>query len=292
MPANSFPIAKHANESAADFLFSPKIMAEITDREARGIYTLERCPPEIREATIKLVALGQSHGEICEMLRVHPSTVHEIANRYAVEIADYERVMPAKSRRCKFKLLDRLERGIESMRLQDVPFALKQVHDLEAADSGRVTARVEHTIHVDLFGDDWTATKRALGFELDPIEAKNDGAGAPGMSLPGRNNLLMAAAPADPGAELQPAADPGPEPGIDAQSDVFSSISQEDPDNLTGYLTGLIPESPANREPQPADPESNPDPGHPRGGDAGGPWPPAVPTDKSSQKFSANGDVL
>jgi hypothetical protein len=166
------------------------------------------------------------------------------------------------------------------------------VHDLEAADSGRVTARVEHTIHVDLFGDDWTATKRALGFELDPIEAKNDGAGAPGMSLPGRNNLLMAAAPADPGAELQPAADPGPEPGIDAQSDVFSSISQEDPDNLTGYLTGLIPESPANREPQPADPESNPDPGHPRGGDAGGPWPPAVPTDKSSQKFSANGDVL
>jgi hypothetical protein len=79
--------------------------------------------------------------------------VLNVANTFAVEVADYERRMSAKLKRCKWSLAERIEREADSIPRQSLGLTLKIVSDIEALDSGRAIARVDHVHRIDLFSD-------------------------------------------------------------------------------------------------------------------------------------------
>src|SRR4030095_16698068 len=97
-------------------LFPDEVMEALTDEERKfALYTGERCPKPKRDAIIQLVAEGRAIDYIRRLVNVHRQTVLNVANQFAAEIADYERRMAAKLRRCKWNLADRIEREADSL---------------------------------------------------------------------------------------------------------------------------------------------------------------------------------
>jgi hypothetical protein len=184
-------------------------MEALTDEERKfALYTGERCPKQKRDAIIQLVAEGRAIDYIRRLVNVHRQTVLNVANQFAAEIADYERRMAAKLRRCKWALADRIERESDSLPRQVLGLTLKIVSDIEATDSGRAIARVDHVHRIDLFSD-FPAFVQEL--EARPVMDEKNGAPAADLgqaihSTGGKNPLLLPAA-ADPGE--QPSAGPG-----------------------------------------------------------------------------------
>jgi hypothetical protein len=257
-------------------LFPDEIMEALTDAERKfGLYTGERCPKPKRDAIIQLVAEGRAIDYIRRLVNVHRETVLNVANQFAAEIADYERRMAAKLRRCKWNLADRIEREVDAIPRQALGLTLKIVSDIEALDSGRAIARVDHVHRIDLFSDFPDFVR-----ELEARPVMDEKNGAP-IHLAREKNLLMNAPPADPG---ETAGDPSETltigPSSDWKSEVLPLPTQESEPNLPTFSPDLGPKSDTREA------EQEPDR---RGGDAGAPRPPNTAKDNGSQNFSANG---
>jgi hypothetical protein len=274
MPASQPPLPEPP-ELPGSSLFPAEVMEALTDEERKfGLYTGERCPKQKREAIIQLVAEGRAIDSIRRLLGVHRETVLNVANQFAAEIADYERRMAAKLRRCKWALADRIEREVDQIPRQALGLTFKIVSDQEATDSGRAIARVDHVHRIDLFTD-FPDFVREL--EARPvIDEKKAGE----ILLAGEKNLLMAAPAADPGADLEPT---GTVPASGGQSDWKSDVSslptQASQPNLPALLpdlgvkSGVIDDLAADR----------------RGGDQEAAAPGKPTKDNGSEKFSGNG---
>ena len=143
-----------APELPGTHLFDAETMQALTDEERKfALYTGARCPEGKRNDIIMLLAEGRAIDGIARLVHVHRLTVANVANEYAVEIADYERRMPAKLKRTKWNLVDRIEREVDQIPRQSLGLTLKIVSDIEALDAGRATARVDHLHRIDLFSD-------------------------------------------------------------------------------------------------------------------------------------------
>jgi hypothetical protein len=249
-------------------LFPDEVMEALTDEERKfGLYTGERCPKPKREAIIQLVAEGRAVDYIRRLVNVHRQTVLNVANQFAAEIADYERRMAAKLRRCKWNLADRIEREVDAIPRQALGLTLKIVSDIEALDSGRAIARVDHVHRIDLFSD-FPDFVREL--EARPVMDEKNGARI--HSVGGKNLLLN-----PPAADREQARDPGAQ--SDWKSEVLPLPTQESEPNLPTFTPDLGPKLDTHEREEPDR----------RGGDAGAPWPPNTEKDNGSQNFSANG---
>lgn len=253
-------------------LFPDEVMEALTDEEQKfSLYTGERCPKQKREAIIQLVAEGRAIDYIRRLVNVHRQTVLNVANQFAAEIADYERRMAAKLRRCKWGLVDRVEREMDAIPRNALALTLKTVSDIEATDSGRAIARVDHVHRIDLFTN-FPDFVREL--EARPvIDEKNGASNGQAIHLEPGKNLLTNGAHAD-----QHAPEPGAR-GFDARSDVSCPPTQAEQPTLPTFTTELAPKSREKTETETADR---------RGGDA---RPPAADTpakDTGSLKFSGN----
>jgi hypothetical protein len=243
-------------------------MEALTDEERKfGLYTGERCPKPKRDAIIQLVAEGRAVDYIRRLVNVHRQTVLNVANQFAAEIADYERRMAAKLRRCKWNLADRIEREVDAIPRQALGLTLKIVSDIEALDSGRAIARVDHVHRIDLFSDFPDFVR-----ELEARPVMDEKNGAP-MHLAGGKNLLMNPPTADPSGTAGDPSEAGP--GSDWKSDVLPLSTQQNEPNTPTFTPdlGLKSDVQTNR----------------RGGGAGAPRPPDAAKDNGSQNFSANG---
>jgi hypothetical protein len=207
-------------------------MQALTDEERKfALYTGARCPPGKRDDIIMLLAEGRAIDGIARLVHVHRLTVANVANEYAVEIADYERRMPAKLKRTKWNLVDRIEREVDQIPRQALGLTLKIVSDIEALDSGRATARVDHLHRIDLFSDFGQFVQ-----ELEaqaPIEQKS---GADIHSCAGKKAALPA-----PGADLatidvEPDQDQPAGPGSDWKSDVSGLPTQPIPPAVPTFI--------------------------------------------------------
>jgi hypothetical protein len=255
-------------------------MEALTDEERKfALYTGARCPEQKRNDIIMLLAEGRAIDGIARLVHVHRLTVANVANAYAVEIADYERRMPAKLKRTKWNLVDRIEREVDQIPRQALGLTLKIVSDIEALDSGRAIARVDHVHRIDLFSD-----FGQFVHELEaqaPIEQKN---GGDIHSCAGKKSALPA-----PGSDLatidvEPDQDQPAGAGSDWKSDVSGLPTQPSPADLPTFTT----DSPAAARDSAAVAASAREPDQ-----AGGGSPAAAATDpamdKGSPKFLANG---
>lgn len=284
-------------EPAGSFLFSDDVIRELTDQEQRhGIYTGERCPPDLKRAIVKLVGDGWSQREIARTLKTAPETIRNVATECKAEVRDYQDQLPRRLQRCIFSGLDRLERNMDSVPLQSIGITLKALHDMETLASGRATARVEHVHRVDLFSD-WSEFVSGLEGDQAPGELSAQKNGAEIHSgagkLPVMDAELVESPAADaPGPETAAPADaPGPKTAeSEAQSLGSPAFSPVEPSHLTTYP----PVSPAadqahSHNMDARETRTGPRPTPPGGGfEAGGGAHAAK--DNGSQKFLANGE--
>jgi hypothetical protein len=262
-------------------LFPDEVMEALTDEEQKfSLYTGERCPKRKREAIIQLLAEGRAIDYIRRLVDVHRQTVLNVANQFAVEIQDYERRISAKLKRCKWSLADRIEREVDSIPRQALGLTLKIVSDIEATDSGRASAIVEHVHRIDLFTD-FPDFVREL--EARPVMDQKNGAGIGQAS--GKNFLLPGSSTADPEAELL-------EPGDSAGAPLVSQeMSQPYPSTWVNEAlpSGRNPDSPG-KSPGSADSTgAGAGSDTPGGAVAGGHGPAYDSKDKGAQKFLDNG---
>jgi hypothetical protein len=270
-------------------LFPDEIMDAITDQERKyGLYTGARCPVEKREKIIEWAGQGHKIDVIKRWANVHRETVINVLNEFAAEIADYEKRMTAKLRRCKWLILDRIEREGDAIPRQALGLTFKIVSDQEATDSGRAIARVDHVHRVDLFSD-FPAFVAEL--EARPVMDEKNGAG---IHLGGGKNLPLLANPADLEAiDVEACQDPPAGSTSDWKSDVSGLPTQADQPILPTFSTDSPADSMdsaalAAAEPEPAEPEPEPEPDREGGGSRAAA--PTNPTkDNGSQKFLANG---
>jgi hypothetical protein len=250
-------------------------MEALTDEERKfGLYTGERCPKPKRDAIIQLVAEGRAVDYIRRLVNVHRQTVLNVANQFAAEIADYERRMAAKLRRCKWNLADRIEREVDAIPRQALGLTLKIVSDIEALDSGRAIARVDHVHRIDLFSDFPDFVR-----ELEARPVMDEKNGAP-IHLAGEKNFLLNAPAADPGETAGDAGETLPNgTGSDWKSEVLPLPTQQNEPMSPTFTPDLGLKSGAEAEPAPDR----------RGGDAAAPRPQNPAKDNGSQNFSANG---
>jgi hypothetical protein len=256
-------------------LFSDEVMEALTDEERKfGLYTGERCPRPKREAIIQLVAEGRAVDYIRRLVNVHRQTVLNVANQFAAEIADYERRMAAKLRRCKWNLADRIEREVDAIPRQALGLTLKIVSDIEALDSGRAIARVDHVHRIDLFSD-FSDFVREL--EARPVMDEKNGAR---IHLARGKNLLMNPPTPNPGDTADDLRETLPSgSSSDWKSEVLPLPTKESEPNLPTFTPDLGLKSDTRDTEEPDR----------RGGDAGAPRPPNTAKDNGSQNFSANG---
>jgi hypothetical protein len=267
-------------------LFAEEVMQALTDQERKfALYTGARCPPDKREKIIELMGEGQPIDRIRRLVNVHRQTVLNVANQFAAEIADYERRMTAKLRRCKWGLADRIEREVDAIPRQALGLTLKIVSDIEAMDSGRAIARVDHVHRIDLFSDFPTFVQE---LEARPVIDEKNGAPAGRIHLSGGNNLLMNGAPADPAADQDRAPTTGdPGPASDWKSEVSTLPTQESQPTPPTFTPDKSPKSTAI-DAADAHARAAADADR-RGGDAAPRQPPDPKNDNGSLKFSANG---
>jgi hypothetical protein len=192
------------------------------------------------------VAEGRAVDYIRRLVNVHRQTVLNVANQFAAEIADYERRMAAKLRRCKWNLADRIEREVDSIPRQSLGLTLKIVSDIEALDSGRAIARVDHVHRIDLFSDFPDFVR-----ELEARPVMDEKNGAP-IHLAGRKNLLMNAPAADLGETAGDPSETLPSgPSSDWKSEVLPLPTQQNEPNLPTFPPDLGPKSDARETEEP-----------------------------------------
>jgi hypothetical protein len=275
-------------------LFDAETMEALTDEERKyGIYTGARCPPRKRADIIMLLAEGRAIDGIARLVHVHRQTVLNVANEFAVEIADYERRMPAKLKRTKWNLVERIEREVDSIPRQALGLTLKIVSDIEAMDSGRAIARVDHVHRIDLFSDFQQFVQ-----ELEDCSAM-DGKNGADIHLAGGKKAPLSALGANldaVGANLAPidveaGQDPLGCPASDWKSDVSGLPAQQNQTNTPTLPTDSLADS--TDPPTPATPATPAttvaaEPDREGGGSRAGA--PTNPTkDNGSQKFLGNG---
>ena len=253
-------------------------MEALTDEERKfSLYTGARCPKQKRDAIIQLMAEGRAIDYVRRLVNVHRQTVLNVANEFAAEIADYERRMAAKLKRCKWSLADRIEREVDAIPRQALGLTLKIVSDIEATDSGRAVARVDHVHRIDLFTD-----FPAFVAELEARPIMDEKNGRPAGSLEPEAQEIHSEA----GKKLllhAPAADPSRQPGpareTDWKSDGLPLPTQVSPADLPTFT----PETAANwRETEETETADR------RGGDAGTPAPTEPARDQASLKILDN----
>jgi hypothetical protein len=260
-------------------------MEALTDQEQKyALYTGARCPIEKRESIIELAGHGYKPDFIRRHVNVHRETIINVLNEFAAEIADYDRRLTAKQRRCKWALLDRIEREVDSIPRQALGITYKIVSDQEATDAGRAIARVDHVHRIDLFTD-FPDFVREL--EARPLMDEKNGAGAADrdaqaqtIHLAGGKNLLPNGEPADV-IDVQPLAveDPWPGAQCDWKSEDLPLPTQATQANTPTFTPDLGPKPAAIDHDQE----------RAGGGSAAG-APPNPTKDNGSLKFSANGD--
>jgi hypothetical protein len=255
-------------------------MELLTDQERKhALYTGARCPIEKRNDIIHLAGMGWKVDEIRRVVHVHRETVLNVMNEFAAEIADYDKRMTAKLRRCKWLLLDRIEREGDAIPRQALGLTFKIVSDQEATDSGRAIARVDHVHRVDLFSD-FPAFVAEL--EARPVIDEKNGAG---IHLGGGKKLPLPASSADVEAiDVEACQDSPPGSTSDWKSDVSGLPTQPSQANTPTLTTDSSANSVDSAALAAAAAEA--DTGG-RGSMAGAPTNPAK--DKGSQKFLANG---
>lgn len=259
-------------------LFSDEIMDAITDQERKyALYTGARCPVEKREKIIEWAGQGQKIDVIKRWANVHRETVINVLNEFAAEIADYDKRMTAKLRRCKWLILDRIEREGDAIPRQALGLTFKIVADQEATDSGRAIARVDHVHRIDLFSD-----FPSFVAELEARPAMDEKKGAE-IHLGGGKNLPLPA----PGAELQAIdVEAGPDPAARPTSDWKSDVSALPTQAQQPNLPTLATDSPAAATDSTTTAAAEPD-REGGGSPADAPGNPAK--DNGSQKFLPNG---
>jgi hypothetical protein len=222
-----------APELPGAHLFDDETMQALTDEEQKfALYTGARCPEQKRNDIVRMAGEGRNVEEIRRSVHVHRETVLNVMNAFAVEIADYERRMNAKLKRCKWLLLDRIERNGDQIPLTALGLTFKIVSDQEALDSGRAIARVDHIHHIDLFSD-FPAFIQEL--EARPVLDEKNGAG---IHLGGGEKSVLPAtgselATIDVEAQLEtPSA-----PGSDWKSDVSPLPTQLDRADTPTFTT-------------------------------------------------------
>ena len=269
-------------------LFDAETMEAITDEERKfALYTGARCPERKRNDIIMLLAEGRAIDGIARLVHVHRLTVSNVANEFAVEIADYERRMPAKLKRTKWNLVDRIEREVDQIPRQSLGLTLKIVSDIEALDSGRATARVDHLHRIDLFSD-----FGQFVHELEaqaPIEQKN---GADIHLSDGKKSALPAAGSDLAVIDVPADQDPPGEPSSDWKSDVSSlptQLGQSDLPTITpDSVTAATDPATAATVPATATAMAAAEP-EPAGGGSAAPAATNPAKDNGSPKFSGNG---
>jgi hypothetical protein len=273
-------------------LFSDEVMEALTDEERKfGLYTGARCPIDKRNDIIQFAGEGRKVDEIRRVVHVHRETVINVMNEFAAEIADYEKRVTAKLRRCKWLLMDRIEREGDAIPRQALGLTFKIVSDQEATDSGRAIARVDHVHRVDLFSD-FPAFIAEL--EARPVM---DGKNAAGIHLDGGKNLPLPASSADLEAiDVEACQDPPAGPASDWKSDVSGLPTQQDQATLPTFSTdsaaaaadfAALAAAERDRE-RDREPERDRDRDREGGGSRAAA--PTNPTkDNGSQKFLANG---
>jgi hypothetical protein len=278
-----------------DDLFSPEIMAEITNQEQKhGIYTaasFEKKRPVQAKACIKFLSDGMPVQDIARALNVSDRTVTAMADKHADEITDLEKHLGKKARRCAHYLLERVERNPGIIPAQAIGQTVRQFYEVGQLADGRPTEIIEETKRVDIYAH-W---QRFVAGEEASLSGKR-------IHLSGEKNPPIEAELVDPesatAAALVPDADPaahqgsGPESCL--QSDVLNPFPQGQPGSATLSATCLPLETASTRpgDPMPDTPAVPRSPAVPEGG--GGDRPatgPGIPTkDNGSQKFYPNGD--
>jgi hypothetical protein len=270
-------------------------MEALTDEERKyGLYTGARCPVEKRDKIIEWAGQGHKIDVIKRWANVHRETVINVLNEFAAEIADYEKRMTAKLRRCKWLILDRIEREGDAIPRQALGLTFKIVSDQEATDSGRAIARVDHVHRVDLFSD-FSAFVAEL--EARPVMDEKNGAGI--HSGGGKNLPLPASSGNLEAIDVEACQDPPAGPTSDWKSDVSGLSTQQDQANLPTFSTDSAAAAAAAADfaalaAAERDRERDREPERDRDRDReGGGSRAAAPTnptkDNGSQKFLANG---
>lgn len=183
MPAPHLPLPEPV-EPPGSFLFSDEIIKEITDEEKKhGIYTAERCPPEIKDAIIKLTTARWSARHIASTLHIHQLTVVAVRKECCKELDDVRGMLARQFRRVTGDQLDRLEQFPDMLPASSIPLAAKMFIETAELLEGKATSRVEHVERVDIFAD-YPAFLASL--EMD---AKNE---ALGIGDAGKKSALIA----------------------------------------------------------------------------------------------------
>jgi hypothetical protein len=264
-------------------LFSDDVMQALTDEERKfALYTGARCPVDKRNDIIHFAGIGWNIDEIRRRTHVHRETVLNVINEFAAEIRDYEHRITAKLRRCKWLILDRIEREGDQIPRQALGLTFKIIADQEATDSGRAIARVDHVHHVDLFSDFGDFVR---DLEARPVLDEKNGAG---IHLGGEKKPVLPA----PGAQLktidvEACPDSPGEPASDWKSDASSlptQLSQADLPTLATDCQAIStdPAAAAMAAAMPAAPD-------PAGGGSAAAAATNPAKDNGSPKFLANG---
>ena len=138
------------------FLFSKETIAELTEAEKRGEYTLERLRqlrPEVIDEIIRLRGQWCGKMRIAKICRVHHKTVAAVDAAYPEAIQDEQQKRVKRLRSAADKLVELVDDNPESVPANVRCLAASQLLDKAELLDGRATLRLEHTERVDIFSD-------------------------------------------------------------------------------------------------------------------------------------------
>ena len=279
MPAPLPPLIE-PEPKPGDDLFSPEIMAEITNQEQKhGIYTakrFEKLRPEQAKVCIKFLSSGMPAQEIARALNVSDRTVVAMADAHADEITDLEKHLAKKLRRCAHYLVERVERNPGIIPAQAIGQTVKQFFETAQLADGRPTEIIEETKRLDIYAH-WE--RFVAGDEI----------GLTGGKIPVRDAELVELEESDGRAGVTRAHD-----ARDQDSTVGSGLSSDEsapvPQVNSGLATFQATPPSETRDQDALVQEASIGTADPRGGDPVARARGRVANDNGSQKIYANGD--
>jgi hypothetical protein len=235
MPTHSLPAPA---DPPGSFLFSDEVIKEITDQEQKhGIYTAERCPPQLKQAIVKLAGDGWDLREIARTLCTAFETVRNVIDQSAVEIRDYAERLPRRIKRCIWTGLKRMERNMDSVPMPVLSRTLKELQEIDLLATGQATARTEHVHRIELFAQDGPGSFKAFVEELeqrrDSIRALNEPSG---IGLLAEKNARVVESAAAPAADRDEPADAPAPSESDWKSEDLSPIPQVIEQDLPTFI--------------------------------------------------------
>lgn len=164
--------AEPAIAAAQPFLFSEQTIAELTNAEKQGRYTLERLCKLRPEAIDEIIRLrGEFVGKlrIAEIVRVAHETVTAVDSAYAEDISIARSNRVTRLRSAADKLVEMVDQNPGLVPWNVKCLAASQLYDKAELLDGRATVRVEDIKRVDIYSD-WPAfVKKHLAPE-DAVE--------------------------------------------------------------------------------------------------------------------------